>query len=249
MRMMNRKREVLKSIFNHILMRIRLILLLLLIQSFSHLSWGWAQTPLDWQELLKRELLRVYPQTEIELSPSVKWVRGGNVQRIRALHFLGDDSKGNAHFKVEGMDSSDVHEGWIPYFAWQEGRIALQKIKPGDLLRDSYFVRQKFNVAQGLGRELRPLVLSPQTPLENLEAVRTILQGQPLLSSAVDQIPDIRRGDTVKILIKSGALLLSTQGLAQEPGFLSKKLRVTTSSGKKELLGVLHPKNQVEVEL
>ncbi|NBU20461.1 flagella basal body P-ring formation protein FlgA [bacterium] len=212
-------------------------------------SSAWAQLSPSWQGLLKKELIKIYPQTEIELHSSMRWIKGGQVDTVKSLTFLGDDSKGNAHFKIEGLGANEVHEGWISYSAWQEGRVALQKIKPGEKLQESYFVKQKLNVAQGLGRELRPLVLSPDTPVEELEAIRTVLQGQPLLSTAVDHVPDVRRGDFVKILIRSGGLSLTTSGLAQESGYMNKKVRVTTSQGKKELLGVLHSKNQVEVEL
>ena len=203
----------------------------------------------DWRELLKRELEKVHPRAEIEFELEPQWVHGGHLSEIKHLKFLGDDSKGNAHFILEGKDRFDSHEGWISYSAWMESRVANQKIKPGEVLRENYFLKKKLNVAHGLGREVRALILTTHAPVEELESIRTILEGQPLLSTAVEHIPDIRKGDQVKVFIKAGSLHLVTSAIAQEAGYLRGKLKVTTSQGKRELQGVLQSKSLVEVEL
>ena len=202
-----------------------------------------------WMNSLKQELIKIYPKADIELSSNIQWIKGGNVAEVRRVMLLGDDSKGNAHFLLEGVHHSDIHEGWIPYSAWMDGRVALQKIKPGELLRDSLFVRRKLNVAHGLGKEVRAFVLTPEVRVEDLESIRTILEGQPLLSTSVEHVPDVRRGDLVRVSIKAGSLNLTTSGTAQEMGYVHKRIKVVTLQGKRELQGVLLSKQLVEVEL
>lgn len=215
----------------------------------EHHVQGQNQQAQPWMDLLKRELLKTYPKAEIELGSNIQWTKGGNVLEVRRVMLLGDDSKGNAHFLLEGAHHSEIHEGWIPYSAWMDGRVALQKIKPGEPLRDSLFVRRKLNVAHGLGKEVRAFVLTPEVMVEDLESIRTILEGQPLLSTSVEHVPDVRRGDLVRVSIQAGSLNLNTSGTVQEVGYLNKRIKVLTLHGKRELQGVLLSKQLVEVEL
>ena len=47
------------------------------------------------------------------------------------------------------------------------------------------------------------------TDIAHLEARQTILEGQTLLSSAVERIPDVRRGDSVRVQLVSNGIMLS----------------------------------------
>jgi flagella basal body P-ring formation protein FlgA len=85
--------------------------------------------------------------------------------------------------------------------------------------------------------------------LMHLESRQTILQGQFITSSAVQRIPDIRRGDSVRIRMISGGLAVSTQGTAEEPGYINGKMRVMANKSKREFVGELSADGVVEVKL
>jgi flagella basal body P-ring formation protein FlgA len=120
---------------------------------------------------------------------------------------------------------------------------------PGDSISDSQFTVQEIDIASGLNREIRGLILSPTANLARLETRQTILEGQPLLSSQVRKMPDVRSGDAVRIELVSGSLTLTTLGTVSEPGFLNEQIHVMSQKTKRELIGTLLPDHVVEVKL
>ena len=69
------------------------------------------------------------------------------------------------------------------------------------------------------------------------------------LQTAVERVPDVRRGDTVKIRVISGDLKLLTLGIAQENGLTGSKVRVVSRTTNQELVGQLKQDGVVEVKL
>jgi flagella basal body P-ring formation protein FlgA len=127
--------------------------------------------------------------------------------------------------------------------------VALKRIHPGEKLSRGEFQIQPINIAQGLAYQYRGVMLGSKEKIEGLEARQTILEGQYPLTSGVERIPDIRRGDTVELKIVSGTIRLSTMGQVQEPGYLGESVRVLTRKAKKELVGKLRAGGIVEVRL
>jgi flagella basal body P-ring formation protein FlgA len=199
--------------------------------------------------VLQKEISTNYGDAEIQLSSNIQWVKGGNPAMPARITLLGDDGRGNLHFSVTDDLTFRVSEGWISFSAWVPARIALKRIRPGELLQPDHFVVQNVNVALGQPREYRGLILSQTTELQGLEAIQTILEGQFLLSSAVQRIPDVRRGDSVQVKLISGDLILTTQGHAEEAAYLNRPVRVMTGKNKRELMGYLQSGGVVEVKL
>jgi flagella basal body P-ring formation protein FlgA len=69
------------------------------------------------------------------------------------------------------------------------------------------------------------------------------------MSSAVERVPDVRRGDSVRVRIISNGLTLTAQAMASEPGYLNGPVRVLTAQTKRELSGKLVSTGVVEVKL
>ncbi len=212
-------------------------------------------------EALTRQISENYGSAQVKISGPIEWTKqspGMNLKtdlgKINAMttgksvQILNDNARGELRFSVSG-GKGEYAEGTLPFSAWVPARIAVKRVHPGELLRNEWFITQKINVSSGPAREYRGILLSLDHDLSKLESVQTIMEGQFLTSSAVRNVPDIRRGDSVRIhLIKEG-MTLSTQGTAQEPGYVNRQLRVLTGKTKRELLGQLQPDGIVEVKL
>jgi flagella basal body P-ring formation protein FlgA len=104
-------------------------------------------------------------------------------------------------------------------------------------------------VAAGQPFEYRGVILNKDVDVRGLESRQTILEGQFVTSTAVQRVPDVRRGDAVRIHLVSEGLSLVTTGAADEPGFLDGQVRVITSKSKRQLVGRLQRDSVVEVRL
>lgn len=227
---------------------------------------------------LVSEISRLYGGASVELIGDVRWTRGSLPQKINSVNLIFDDSKGNINFSVSGefastqdnntKDNYKKHnytkgnykddqvrrvqyysEGWISFASWTVAKVSTRRVRPGEPINSNYFISQKINLATGLAHEYRGVIISADSDLSRLEATQTILEGQFLMSSAVQRSPDIRRGDSIRIHLVSGELTLTTTGFAEEPGYLDKQIRVMTTKSKRELSGLLQEGGIVEVKL
>ncbi len=198
---------------------------------------------------LKSELAKLYPGAKIELTGSLRWTRGKLPGELDSLSFRGEDSRGNAYFGVNTASSDSGADGWVSFAAWVPARISVRRIHPGERLSPELFATQDVNIAVGQAHEYRGILLDKSVPITGLQTRQTILEGGLLLSSAVERIPDVRRGDFVRILLQSGGLSLTTTGTAEEPAYLNDQVRVMAAKTKRELVGKLTPGGIVEVSL
>jgi flagella basal body P-ring formation protein FlgA len=203
-------------------------------------------------ELLKKELSKTYSGARVELG-AIQWTRGVRSDPYQSVVFYGDDARGNAHFLLRAGGASGAptvsSEGWVAFSAWLPAKVALRRIHPGEKLTPDAFVTQQVDVATGLGREYRGVIFPSEAEVTAFESTQTLLEGQFLLGSGVRKIPDIRRGDSVRIQLIAGDLILSTQGIAQEAGYLNGSIRALTTRNKREVSGLLKADGVLEVKL
>jgi flagella basal body P-ring formation protein FlgA len=199
------------------------------------------------------EIAKTYPEARVELTSQIHWDAIQAPESINSVSVLSESAKGEVQFlartDADEITASSTSKGRVTFSAWVPAQIALRRVTPGEKLSADLFVFQDVNVAQGPHREYRGVILGKQIDVAHLEARQTILEGQMLLSNAVRRVPDVRRGDVVRIEINSNGIVLSTQGTAQEPAYLNSQLRVMTQKSKRELVGKLHSNGVVEVRL
>ena len=171
---------------------------------------------------------------------------------IRTIHLLEDRANGNAVFEVLGSntDSQDFREViQTPYEAWKKTAVAVRRIYPNSRLKNEDFKMTEVNVATGIPREFRGVMLPPETNFNELQTKQTILENQYVISSAIEKQPDIRKGDTIRLELISGDLTLTTQAMVEEPASVGDHVRVMTLKSKKELVGIVKKDHSVEVSL
>lgn len=197
--------------------------------------------------VLSAELAKRFPGARIELASPIRWVGTPPAAPVSAA-ILAMNPRGEVQFTARDV-ASGASEAWVSFRAWVPAQVANRRILPGERLSAESFTVQEVNVATGLGHEYRGVILPPAVGLSGLESRQTILEGQFLISSAVQKVPDVRKGDLVRIQIRSGALNVSTLGTAEEPGYLNARIRVMASKTKREFVGQLVSGGIVEVQL
>jgi flagella basal body P-ring formation protein FlgA len=194
-------------------------------------------------------LAKLYPGARIVVGPELHWSHGGAGMGAGDISILGETSRGEAMFAVSGTDGTRAADGWVDFEAWVPARVALRRVHPGEPVSADMFTPRDVNVAVGQAHEERGVILESGRALTGLQARQTILEGQLLLSSAVERIPDVHRGDVVRVELLSNGLSLVTQGVVEEPGFTGESIHVMASKTKRELMGRLAANGVVEVRL
>lgn len=227
----------------------------------SLLSVAYAQDGTSVQEMLRGELASRYPGARIAFVEDIHWMGAGTNTAPSAdsqpvsIVLSEPNARGQVQFTLQSKRVSPENDvlvrnyGWVTFQALQPARVAIHRVMPGEEIRSDQFTLQEINVASGAARDYRGVILSPQTELKQLEARQTILEGQPLFSTAVQKTPDVRKGDAVRVQIISNGLTLSTQAQASEPAYMNGHIRVLTEKTKRELTGTLVATGVVEVRL
>lgn len=215
------------------------------------------------QKLLEEEISIAYGGAKVQITEPVRWVRPETKKDLAAFNvgqpgqirvrILGDDGRGRMHFLVErSQNGSHLHvsaEGWVSFSARALAKFAVVRVRPGDLLKESMFATRSVELSTGAAHDFRGVLVQEQTDLSNLEAIQTVLEGYPLTTVAVRRVPDVRKGDQVQVHVISSGIVLTTSGIAGEPGNLNSKIRVMTGKTKRELSGLLVSASTVEVNL
>lgn len=122
--------------------------------------------------------------------------------------------------------------------------VANRRIKRGDEIG-----------VEDLALESRDIAVLPQKYFEeifqvaNTEAKTTIPRNSTIFEWMIKEVPLVHRGEEVAILVTAPNLLLKTQGVALEDGYLGKKMKVKSKESKKTLEGSLISPTEVEVKL
>jgi len=179
---------------------------------------------------LTHQISQNYGGAEVTFSGPIEWLKQTPGPKGGVVQILSDNARGELRFSVSGA-KGEYAEGSLGFSAWLPARVAVKRVHPGELLRDEGFVTQKIRVSTGAARDFRGVLLSPESEISRLESVQTIMEGQFLTSSAVRNLPDIRRGDSVRIHLVNEGLTLSAPGVAQEPGYLNHQIREHSGLG------------------
>ncbi len=210
-------------------------------------------------EALVEKLGSTEQEPEIRF-PSIKKLASNpsfaEVIKIKNVRLREERANGIASFDVaclvlssSGTEKQITKLIHLPFEAWVMVPVASRRIFPNSRLKAEDFKIQLVNIATGSGREYRGILASPKTQFIKVQTKQTILEGQFLITSALQREPDVRRGEMVRLELISGDLSLTTQGIAQEPGAIGDRIHVLSAKTKKEVSGVVREDRTVEVKL
>jgi len=126
--------------------------------------------------------------------------------------------------------------------------VAAKKIKRGGKIEADLLTLQKRDIAM-----LPQKYFTEMIEVKNSEAKTTIPKNSTIFAWMVKEIPLVRRGDKVTIVLKGPNLLLKTRGVLLEDGYKGKTVKVRPQIGSSKtktiLDGLLISDNLVEVKL
>ena len=178
----------------------------------------------------------------VEIDGPVHWT-AKLPKNWNAFKFMNVTGKGEAHFQV-GLTTAKVR---FRAFKWVY--VAKSRIRPGTRLTEELVEKKEVDVSSGFNSQYRAMMLGAKEKIEELETKQTILEGHVALSTGLKKVPDVRRGQNVRVKIKSGLLSITTSGAAQKDALAGDILRVQLRKTKKMLVGKLSKDGSIEVDI
>lgn len=127
---------------------------------------------------------------------------------------------------------------------WKEVWIARRRIQRGDGLDEPAVQAAMRDI---LAERNRPLDTS--VDLGNLEAVSTILEGNPLTWRDVEVRPAVRRGDIVDIILEQGPLSITMPAQATTDGKTGETITFRNMQTRREIQAVIAGPGRARVQL
>ena len=163
---------------------------------------------------------------------------------------LFDDFKpiGNVIFPIQISNASG--EALIKIFARAKVEIFKEMVCSANQISRG----QRIEMAD-LKLEERDVALLPNQYYSDLvqvissEAKTIIPKNSTIFGWMIKEIPMIRRGTQVRLVVKADNLLVKAQGVALEDGYLNKEVKVKRSESNKILIGLVSSPGEVEVNL
>jgi flagella basal body P-ring formation protein FlgA len=199
---------------------------------------------------LKRELDQKYPDCRVEILEGVENIESDFLDHVEQAVLLSEDA-GFAVFRIYSVfeKRSRTKEVRVKFAAWKTVPMAVRRIQPKEVLNSSFFSNQEVNVSAPPHRIYRGAIVDQNTDFTKYESKQTLMEGQYPLVSAIEKIPDVRRGVTLTVRLVSNGLSLSTGATALESGRVGSIIKVQSNSTKQELRGKLTEEGYVEVKL
>ena len=198
------------------------------------------------EQSLISELRLIYPGAEVSLVGEIQWETGAMPQQIDQVRIVRDLGNGQIRFEARGQETS---VGVIGFQAMRPAWVPVRRVAPSTTLKREYLKLETLNVATGMERELRGLMLPSSAEIESLETRQTLIEGQFVQLTQVQRVHDVNRGDPVQVRLKSGDVTLSTSGMAEEPSYMNEPVHVIIQKTKRSMAGRLTEHGVVEVIL
>lgn len=97
-------------------------------------------------------------------------------------------------------------------------------------------------------RDLQPDMVTNAEELSGMTPRRMLLAGKPVKANDIEAPRIVERGDTVTLVFKEGALMLTSKGRALENGAKGDMVRVTNSSSSRTVDGIVTAEQEVTVQ-
>lgn len=203
------------------------------------------------REMIQYNLTQRYPGAEIELIGAITVDGNGLPTQNQTIQYQGDTQAGHANFVVSGKFNHQPVQAKVSaqYKAWMQIYYPNQKIRPRQLIEKDQFVLNRIDMSLNKNRAYVGLYVDKRFKFKDIRTRQTILPGRPLLKSAIEKVPDVAKGEHIRLRLMSGQLTLVTRGVVQESAYEGAQVKVTVDQTKKILTGRLVQDKTVEVTL
>ena len=144
---------------------------------------------------------------------------------------------------VDGHPYRTVRTGWEVEL-WSEVPILLRDVREGEEITSAAFELRRIR----LTRDLRGEPLAASLVLGNV-AARSLRNGDVLTKRDVRRPSLIRRGDSVYLEVRKGAIVARIEAVAQEDGARGDRIPLIVTSSQKEMFGTIESRETVLIRL
>ena len=144
---------------------------------------------------------------------------------------------------VDGQPYRTVRTAWEVEL-WREVPTLLRDVGDGEVLTADAFELRRVQ----LGRGLRGDPLASSLVLGNV-AARSLRRGDVLTARDVRRPSLIRRGDSVYLEVRKGAIIARIEAVAQEDGARGDRIAIVVASSQKEMSGTVVSRETVSIRL
>ncbi len=215
-------------------------------------QFGYAsESSRDLTQKIQQSLQNQFPTAQIrlpnldQLAASDEVSQLGVITQVRVVEERGNSV---ALLDLTSADGKTIRIQ-TPYQALVKVPVALRRVFPNSKVKKDDYRMTMINIAQSPAKEYRGVMIMDELRLENTETKQTILEGQYFVSNAIQKSPDLRKGETVKLMMNSGDLSLSTAATILENASIGENVKVMTAKTKRELSGKVLADHSVEVSL
>lgn len=186
------------------------------------------------KETLSHHLAKKYKR--FELKASNRPYPGEHELTSYQVHFSENPS---ANVCVWLESDKEVRQVWFKVKAWCDVWVAQRPLKAKTKVKPQDYILEE--------RECPHVQDIIQSIPKNKQIIRQMAKGDLLLAKNLEQLTLIRRGDTVKVRVKEGAIALDTQGLALSDGALHQKISIKNPQSNKTFKAIVTGTRQAEV--
>ena len=122
--------------------------------------------------------------------------------------------------------------------------VTAKKLKRGEIITPEKLVKKR----QKISRDYENLIRDPELVV-GLMTNRVVQEGATLRKSMLREIPDIKKGDEVKVQLVSGDLEVTVDGKVKDDGKIGDKVRVICKTTGKQVSGIIRSPQLVVVQL
>ena len=209
---------------------------------------------ISWQKEVRAELSKRFSGARIAYLSDWQW-KGQEITTINRVVSISENSKGEVTVELEGttVESTRLQRSQVvaAFSAKIRAFVATRRIQPQEKLTPEIVSLQEIDVTQGMNAEIRGMLLTQdqEKNIANLETRQTLLENQAVVTTAVQKIHDIKKGDPVRVKLISGDVILNTSGISSESGYRDGMIHVLTLPSKKDIVGKFVGNGMVEVRL
>ena len=171
------------------------------------------------EESFRNRLLELYAKDNKDVELIVEQIRiPANLysEESNGFDIIADTSKfGGSYAQIKvGQKRFQVY-----YYikGYKDAYVTTERLKAGDVLDGNYQL-EKVDITNIKGKLV--------TKINKLQAAKSLPKGKVLTQDAVETKPELKKGDTVKIVYNNGILAIETKGVIEENAIVGQPVAV-----------------------
>lgn len=178
------------------------------------------------EESFTNKLIELYSQDNGDIELIVEQVRiPSNVyaEENNSFEVIADTTKFGGNYAQIKIGTKKF-QAYYYIKAYKDAFVTTNRLKAGDLI-DGNYIKEKVDVTNIKGKLI--------TDINKLQATKSMPKGKILTQDLVEAKPELKKGETVKIVYNNGILAIETKGVIEENATLGQPVSVKNINSQK----------------